>query len=226
MYLEPNETILRRERIHADIFALPVLLVLMLLFLFLVIGLIGSAMISQIMKAFAPFSPRPVQPILFYLPILVTLVPVMIASLFVLVSVWVTYLKSQVTLTNKRLIFQTGFIMRISGELPLENGDGIFLVEPVFGRLLGYGTVTATSLGGAHYPLRFIGKPQAFHAVLQKTVYAAKMPQQPVTEPPMQDESSRYMPKLPKAVTAAKPLSSQNSPSPATHDDSRYMPKG
>lgn len=206
-------------------------------------------------KVFAPLL-GPIQQSLFYWPILFLVVPLLLADILVLVSVWITYIKSEVTLTNKRLIFQTGFIMRISGELPLENVESIFLVEPLFGRWLGYGTVTATSIGGNQFPLRFIGKPQTFHVVLLKTVNAAKMPQRsviesprqdedsrfipksqksvnagkvpqrPVTESPLQDNDSRYMPKLQKTVAAATPLPAQNPPSPSTHGDSRYMPKG
>jgi uncharacterized membrane protein YdbT with pleckstrin-like domain len=44
---------------------------------------------------------------------------------------------SEITLTNKRLIYRTGFLARAAGELPLENVDAIFIFEPLLGRLLG-----------------------------------------------------------------------------------------
>ena len=74
----------------------------------------------------------------------------------VFVSIWITYSKSQITLTDRRLLFRTGFIMRVSGELPLANIEAIFLIEPLLGRIFGFGTVGVTSVGGASLPLRFI----------------------------------------------------------------------
>lgn len=41
----------------------------------------------------------------------------------------------------------TGFLNKISGELPLENVESIYIAEPLFGRILGYGTVAVTSVG-------------------------------------------------------------------------------
>jgi len=80
----------------------------------------------------------------------------------------------------------------VTGELPLENVEAIYLSEPLFGRLLGYGTVLVTSLGG-HY----IASPQAFHAMLQKAVGGAKSSAKRISKAPTPppDDDSRYMPK-------------------------------
>jgi hypothetical protein len=59
-----------------------------------------------------------------------------------------------------------------------------------------HGTITVTTTGGAAFPLRFIPKPQVFHAVLQRAVAEAKRPARAlakeVSAPP---DDSRYMPK-------------------------------
>jgi hypothetical protein len=106
------------------------------------------------------------------------------------------YLNPQVILTNKRLIYRTGFLARAAGELPLENVDAIFILEPLRGRLLGYGTVTVSSLGGLRLPLQYLAKPQVFHAALQRVVAQAKSPARPAPKlAPVPQDDSRYMPK-------------------------------
>ena len=127
------------------------------------------------------------------------LIPDAVIFGFVLLVTWIGYLKSEITLTNKRLIFRTGLLSRVSGELPFENVESIFMVEPLIGRLCGYGTVTVTSIGGRAFPLRFIGSPQTFHATLQSAVANAKTAQRTAPKPsqasPLQDDDSRFTPK-------------------------------
>jgi uncharacterized membrane protein YdbT with pleckstrin-like domain len=116
--------------------------------------------------------------------------------LFVLIVVLVAYLSCQITLTNKRLVYRTGFLARAAGELPLENVEATFILEPLLGRLLGYGTVAVSTLGGLQLPLRFIGNPQVFHAALQRAVADAKAPSRPPPKPPSSAlDNSRYMPR-------------------------------
>jgi hypothetical protein len=55
------------------------------------------------------------------------------AALLVFIPVLVAYLNCEITLTNKRLIYRTGFLVRAAGELPLENGAHL----PVAGELAG-----------------------------------------------------------------------------------------
>lgn len=106
--------------------------------------------------------------------ILFALIPdALIFGIFFLVT-WIAYLRSEIKLTSKRLTFSTGLFSRVYGELPLENVESIFIIEPLLGRLCGYGTVTVTSLGGRTFPLRFIDSPRFFHARLQMAVAEAK----------------------------------------------------
>jgi uncharacterized membrane protein YdbT with pleckstrin-like domain len=187
-----NETTLAQARLHWAIFILPLLATGMLLlvalpFLFLIH--VFSNMVSQI-------NPQHVTPVGGFLSVFPFL-PVVIVGLPLLVITWVAYLKSEITLTNRRLIFRAGFLMRIAGEIPLENVEAIIIVEPLMGRVFGYGTVIVTSVGGLRFPLRYIGEAQNFHAKLQQAVKDAKRPAQAgkkvsVSRP---DDDSRYLPK-------------------------------
>jgi hypothetical protein len=78
----------------------------------------------------------------------------------------------------------------------LENVEGLFIIEPLLGRLLGYGTVAVSTLGGLRLPLQYLSKPHVFHAVLQKAVASAKAGGRPAQKVPVpQSDDSRYMPK-------------------------------
>ncbi len=189
---QANEDILKEERIHPGIFALPALV----LVAFGIITLPIIPFLNMTRNMAAQFSPQQPQPA-FNLIWLIVLLPGLLISRAVFVAVLVAYLKCQITLTTRRLIYTTGFLARYSGELPLENIDAIFLSEPLLGRLIGYGTVTVCTLGGTRFKLDFLSKAHLFHAALQRAVSQAKSPARPA-------------PKL----------------APAAQDDSRYMPKG
>jgi Bacterial PH domain len=184
MNSESSETVLRREHLHSGIFGLPALVLALCLVpvssLYFTLMYFGKAV------GFMPISTTA-----FGLILVVFLSP----ALIVLGLVWVAYLKTEITLTTKRLAFQTGLIVRASGELPLENVEGTFVVEPLFGRLFGYGTIIVTGLGGTQYPLRFIGSPREFHVALQQAMQTAKAPPRPTASQPLPDDDSRYMPK-------------------------------
>ena len=80
----------------------------------------------------------------------------------------------------------------------MENVEAIFILEPLLGRLLGYGTVAVSSLGGLRLPLGYLSKPHSFHAALQKAVANAKTASRPAPAqkaPTSWDDDSRYMPK-------------------------------
>jgi len=166
--MELQETTLAKVRLHWGIFIpvllfalFPVLVSLPLIFLFH--GLFGA-----LSRMGMPANPS------INLIWLSALVPYLVMVLALVLATWFSYLKSEVTLTNRRLVFRTGFLSRRSGELPLENVESIYISEPLLGRMCGYGSVTVTTVGGGAFPLWFIGCPQSFHSTLQKAVLEAK----------------------------------------------------
>lgn len=193
------ETTLTHARLHWGIF-IPALLVVIALAvltvpLLFIVHMATSAMTQMSVQLHQPAARG------LNLIWLVVLIPdfLIVAGLFL--GTWLSYSKSEVTLTNRRLVFRTGFLSRRSGELPLENVESIFISEPLFGRMCGYATVMVTSVGGAHFPLSFISSPQSFHAVLQEAVGNAKHFGRPISKPPeasspAEDSDARYRPKF------------------------------
>src|ERR1035441_7773089 len=138
-----QETTLARVRLHWGIL-IPVALVTFCPILapvpliFVVHGLVKP--LSQMGTRFNQ-SPVILIPNLIWL---LPLVPYLVVVLGLLLGMWFSYLKSEVTLTNRRFVFRTGFLSRRSGELPLENVESIYISEPLLGRMSGYGTVMVT----------------------------------------------------------------------------------
>ena len=188
--IHPNEEILRQERLHPGIFALPALLFVAFLLPTIPLLILFNTM-GKIIGQFSPQGQQSTFPILWFFLIAMAFLPALLLFLVVLTA----YMNCQITLTNKRLIYRTGFVARVAGELPLENVEAIFILEPLLGRLLGYGTVTVSSIGGLRLPLQYLAKPQVFHAALQRAVAQVKSPARPAPKsaPVLQDDS-RYMP--------------------------------
>ena len=189
--LQPNEDTLTEERIHPGIFVLPVLVLIACG----VITLPVIPFLTMTRSLAAQFSPNQSQPA-FSLLWVIVLLPDFLITGAVFVAVLIAYLKCHVTLTDKRVIYTTGFLARYSGELSLQNIDAIFMSEPLLGRLLGYGTVTVCTLGGTRFKLDFLSKPHLFQAALQRAMSQAKSPTRPASgQAPAPQDDSRYMPR-------------------------------
>lgn len=187
------ETTLAREQLHWGIFILPVLS----LFLIAVPEILFIGFVSKLFKSLGGLGggtqPKPSLTWFYAFLIFVGAMPGLVA----IAAAWISRAKSEITLTNRRLIFRTGFLFRAAAELPLENVETISIFEPVLGRIFGYGTVGVTSLGGGIFPLRYIQSPQEFHSKLQQAVTNAKSPIRSAAAAPASasNDDSRYMPK-------------------------------
>jgi uncharacterized membrane protein YdbT with pleckstrin-like domain len=95
---------------------------------------------------------------------------------FVLVAGIVALLRSlalrtsEFAVTNKRVLIKVGWIRRHSLELLLSKVEGIGVDQGLFGRWLGYGTITVTGTGGTKEPFRSISDPLSFRKEVQARI--------------------------------------------------------
>ncbi|HEV2695004.1 MAG TPA: PH domain-containing protein [Verrucomicrobiae bacterium] len=185
----PTEITLAKVRLHWGIFIPAIMSLVAMLFVGIMLAFLFHAIGSVFNQSNQPTS---------WLPQLMFFVILAIPVAFLFLQAWLIYSKADITLTNRRLVFNNGlFYARMSGELPLENIETIFIFESVLGRIFGWGSVTVTSIGGGRFPLRHISSPREFHAVLQQAVADAKSfsREASVAARPSQDDDSRFMPK-------------------------------
>ncbi len=126
-------------------------------------------------------------------------IPLLLLDVVLAVLVWIAFAKSEVVLTADKLSFQTGFILRRSAEIPLRNIESIYLLEPILGRLLGYGSVYVIGTAGTPFALTYLANPKLLHAELQKRQTGAELPigrtKSSILAPSIEDGDFRYMPK-------------------------------
>jgi len=163
--------------------------------------------------------------------------PILFGVLF-FVPFALNFLMTQYVLTNKRLNFRIGLLLRFSGELRLEDVEAVFLIKPLLGQLLGYATVVVTGRGGTPFPLRFMPRADSFHAQLREAIEAVRSGRMikphspaalsPTVGPVRPSHSDAGHPEQREGrVPLEKAWEELNKPLPnPPQDDSRYMPKG
>lgn len=77
---------------------------------------------------------------------------------------------SEFAVTNRRVIVKGGFISRFSVEALIPRIEGVLVTEGILGRILGYGTVTVLSAGGAQVFFRNITNPRQFRRAVQEQI--------------------------------------------------------
>jgi uncharacterized membrane protein YdbT with pleckstrin-like domain len=138
--LLPNEQITYRARLHWIIYALPVIVFLIAI----VVALGGGGWIAGMAIAIVGF-------VLFLPP-------------------WIKAASSEFAITNKRVLIKVGLIRRHSLELLLQKVEGIGVDQGVLGRVLGYGTITVSGVGGTKETFQMISNPLEFRRQVQASL--------------------------------------------------------
>jgi uncharacterized membrane protein YdbT with pleckstrin-like domain len=88
-------------------------------------------------------------------------------GLILFVPPWIRSASSEFAITNKRVLIKVGLIRRHSIELLLSKVEGIGVDQGVLGRILGYGTITVSGVGGTKEAFRTISSPLEFRRQVQ-----------------------------------------------------------
>ena len=140
--LLPNEQITYRAKLHWIIYALPV----MVFVIAIAVALSGGGWIAFIAIGVIGFA-------LFLPP-------------------WIKSSSSEFAITNKRVLIKVGLIRRHSLELLLQKVEGIGVDQGMVGRILGYGTITVSGVGGTKEPFQMISNPLEFRRQVQASLAA------------------------------------------------------
>ena len=138
--LLPNEEITYRARLHRIVYFLPDCVFLVAV----LVGLAGGAWIAAAVIA-------AIGVVLFIPP-------------------WIRSASSEFAITNKRVLVKVGLIRRHSLELLLQKVEGIGVDQSVLGRILGYGTITVSGVGGTKESFRMISDPLEFRRQVQASL--------------------------------------------------------
>jgi uncharacterized membrane protein YdbT with pleckstrin-like domain len=93
-----------------------------------------------------------------------------VIGLVLLVPPWIRSTSSEFAITNKRVLIKVGLIRRHSLELLLQKVEGIGVDQGVLGRILRYGTITVSGVGGTKEAFRMISNPLEFRRQVQASL--------------------------------------------------------
>ncbi|HUX72409.1 MAG TPA: PH domain-containing protein [Steroidobacteraceae bacterium] len=135
--LLPNEKITYRAKIHWIIYKLP-----------------AVVLVVAILLAFSGVG---------------RIVPSVVGAigLLLLLPPWIKASSSEFAITDKRVLIKVGLIRRHSLELLLQKVEGIGVDQTVLGRILGYGTITVSGVGGTKEAFPMISSPLEFRRQVQ-----------------------------------------------------------
>lgn len=90
---------------------------------------------------------------------LVLAIPSLGVTLFLALWEWLKLRNIEQGVTNKRVIYKTGIISRQSDEMKISSIETVEIIQSVWGRLLGFGTVKVTGRGVSDLVFRKIADP-------------------------------------------------------------------
>src|SRR6185503_12588719 len=75
---------------------------------------------------------------------------------------------SEFAVTSMRIVMKVGLLAIHTDEILLQRVETIGVDQSLWGRILGYGTVTVTGTGGAREPFAYVRDPIAFRRAVQE----------------------------------------------------------
>jgi uncharacterized membrane protein YdbT with pleckstrin-like domain len=92
---------------------------------------------------------------------LVLMVAAALAGLAIIwfIRSWFHRWTTEMVVTNKRIIQKVGFIKRFTTEMNITKVETVDVIQPFWGRLLGYGSVRAIGTGASLETLPYVASP-------------------------------------------------------------------
>jgi uncharacterized membrane protein YdbT with pleckstrin-like domain len=91
-------------------------------------------------------------------------------SLLIAIPPAIRYLSADFAVTDKRVLARTGILNRQSLETLLSKIEGIGVEQDLWGRVLGFGTITITGTGGTRESIAGIPRPLEFRRHVQSQI--------------------------------------------------------
>ena len=84
-------------------------------------------------------------------------------GLWQIVRAWFMCVNTEIIVTNRRIIFKTGFISRNSIEMNLDKVESVVVRQGILGRILDFGTLVIRGVGAGLEPVANVAAPLEFH---------------------------------------------------------------
>ncbi|GHU94704.1 hypothetical protein FACS189479_07730 [Spirochaetia bacterium] len=95
---------------------------------------------------------------------------IFLLALLLLFRTVIEFFLVQYSITNKRLILKKGLFTSTLIDMPIEKVESIICVQSIFGRLLNYGTILVSGVGGMLPRYTTIQKPHKVRRILYTVI--------------------------------------------------------
>ena len=89
----------------------------------------------------------------------------------------IRYCRTEIAITNKRLIAKTGLIARSTIEINSEKVESLQVNQGIFGRMLNFGDIVVSGAGNPQAPIRGISAPMEFRRQFFQQTDSVALPQ-------------------------------------------------
>ena len=96
---------------------------------------------------------------------------IFLPSFFGLLCYFIKYISIENVVTNKRIIFKTGFIHADTDELRIERLENIQIKQSILGRIFRYGDLEFKGTGGSPVIFKFIADPISTKKQIESSLY-------------------------------------------------------
>jgi hypothetical protein len=141
--LQPGETIAYRARLHWIVYLAGIVLVVAAV----VLALLAVALPGDGLK----------------LGLMLAALIALFLGLFQMLRAWFVAGNTEIVVTNRRLIYKTGFIARDTVEMNLDKVESVLVQQSLLGRMLDFGTVIVRGVGAGLEPVDRVAKPLELH---------------------------------------------------------------
>jgi len=142
--LQPGETIAYRARLHWIVYLGGIVLVVAAVILaLLAVALPGGDAVR--------------------LGLMLAALIALFLGLFQMLRAWFVVANTEIIVTNRRLIYKTGFIARDTVEMNLDKVESVLVEQTLLGRMLNFGRVIVRGVGSGLEPIDRIAAPLELH---------------------------------------------------------------
>jgi|SRR5690348_918030 len=96
--------------------------------------------------------------------VLVLAIILLAGAVVMLFIVWFERWTTEIAVTDRRIIWKTGFIRRDSIEMNLDKVESVKVDQSILGRIFGYGDIEIRGTGIGHEPLKTIASALEFRS--------------------------------------------------------------
>jgi len=88
-----------------------------------------------------------------------------------LLTIWVTYLFSSLTIKKTQVILRTGILVRQTIDIPLNKIESIDIRQSILGSMFHYGALVITGTGGTRQMVNYLNRPLTCRRYIEQLMH-------------------------------------------------------